>query len=99
MGVCPYRDSPGKVYRSLTCHLRYWNESGEALLRSLDPKKPLKSQLASQDGSAFAWPDSPNWQDSSTQEQCDAFEQEVGGPVELANSTGSRAHHVSIAAN
>ena len=44
-------------------------------------------------GGAFAHPMSPNWQDSSTQKQCDAFDAELGDPDTLANVTGSNAHH------
>jgi hypothetical protein len=46
------------------------------------------------DGGAFTHPWSPNWQDHSTQVECEEFENAVGGPEALASITGSRAHHV-----
>lgn len=36
---------------------------------------------------------SPNWQDASTQKQCDLFDAELGDPETLAKVTGSKAHH------
>ena len=69
----------------------YWNESAEERLAQLDPKKPLVEQLA--DALSNEW--SPNWQDQSTQKECDAFDAELGGREELAKVTGSGAHHVS----
>lgn len=36
---------------------------------------------------------SPNWQDASTQKQCDLFDSELGDPENLAKVTGSKAHH------
>lgn len=36
---------------------------------------------------------SPNWQDASTQKQCDLFDFELGDPETLAKVTGSKAHH------
>ena len=44
---------------------------------------------------AFAHPWSPNWQDHSTQAECDIFEEGVGGEEEMARISGSSAHHVS----
>ncbi|KAJ5557439.1 hypothetical protein N7494_001354 [Penicillium frequentans] len=38
-------------------------------------------------------PGNPNWQDSSTQKECDEFDAILGGPEELAQATGSKAHH------
>lgn len=70
----------------------YWNNKGEQALGSLDPCKSLEGQLAD----AFAHPYSPNWQDASTQAQCDAFDAHLGDPTRLAFLTGSKAHHVSI---
>lgn len=42
---------------------------------------------------AFAHDMSPNWQDASTQKQCDLFDAELGDPDILAKVTGSKAHH------
>lgn len=67
----------------------FWNADAEPLLSSLDPDKTLQSQL---DG-AFSYPYSPNWQDASTQKECDEFNAELGSPEALAQSTGSSAHH------
>ncbi|PNS15275.1 hypothetical protein CAC42_8276 [Sphaceloma murrayae] len=76
----------------------FWSSEAEALLANLDGSKPLRDQLepsteVKDRRGAFSHPDSPNWQDASTQKQCDAFDAELGGPDELANETGSKAHH------
>ncbi|KAL8902685.1 MAG: hypothetical protein Q9207_004469 [Kuettlingeria erythrocarpa] len=62
----------------------YWSEEGERALESLDSSRSLESQL----GDAFSHPYSPNWQDASTQEQCDAFNDHLGNETQLANITG-----------
>ncbi|PYI28008.1 D-xylulose kinase A [Aspergillus indologenus CBS 114.80] len=67
----------------------YWGENAEKLLKSLDAKKTLEEQLEG----AFSHPFSPNWQDSSTQKECDEFDAYLGGQEELAAATGSKAHH------
>ncbi|KAL8763124.1 MAG: hypothetical protein Q9184_001017 [Pyrenodesmia sp. 2 TL-2023] len=67
----------------------YWSEEGERALESLDSSKSLEEQLST----AFSHPYSPNWQDASTQEQCDAFDYHLGDETRLANITGSKAHH------
>ncbi|KAK3191734.1 hypothetical protein K4F52_002158 [Lecanicillium sp. MT-2017a] len=67
----------------------YWNDKAEKRLESLDPKTSLVEQLA--DALANEW--SPNWQDQSTQAECDAFDAELGGREDLAQTTGSGAHH------
>ena len=69
----------------------YWSQTGEHLLGSLNPEGRLVDQLEK----AFSHPFSPNWQDASTQKECDSFEEELGSPEKLAEITGSRAHHVS----
>lgn len=71
----------------------FWSEEAESLLGNLDAGKTLKEQLQKK---AFSHPFSPNWQDASTQEQCEAFEDKVGGTQELAIVTGSKAHHVRL---
>jgi hypothetical protein len=69
----------------------YWNKTGEELLGKLTPEETLVDQLAK---TAFAHPFSPNWQDGSTQKECDKFDAELGSADELAQITGSKAHHV-----
>lgn len=73
----------------------YWGQDAERLLNTLDPAKTLQEQLQG----AFSHPYSPNWQDSSTQKECDEFEEIMGGPEQLALATGSRAHHVRGGSN
>lgn len=68
----------------------YWSKKSERALESLDSSKSLEEQL----GDAFSHPYSPNWQDASTQEQCDLFDHRLGDENQLANVTGSKAHHV-----
>lgn len=68
----------------------FWNKQGEEKLRSLDAKSSLVGQLKG----GFACETSPNWQDSSTQAECDAFDHVLGSEEELAKITGSKAHHV-----
>ncbi|XP_027092523.1 xylulose kinase 2-like isoform X1 [Coffea arabica] len=66
----------------------FWKNGSEAILSTLDPKKPLLDQF----GNAFSINESPIWMDSSTTEQCKDIENAVGGPMELSKLTGSRAH-------
>ncbi|KAF3973721.1 hypothetical protein CMV_002869 [Castanea mollissima] len=66
----------------------YWKSGSSAILSSLDPKKALVDQF----GSAFSVKESPIWMDSSTTAQCREIEKAVGGALELARLTGSRAH-------
>ena len=68
----------------------YWSSKGEQALESLESSRALKDQL--QNG--FSYPCSPNWQDASTQQQCDAFDYRLGGESNLAFNTGSKVHHV-----
>ncbi|KAL3481792.1 putative D-xylulose kinase A [Aspergillus californicus] len=67
----------------------YWGSDAENLLKGLDGGKSLEEQLAG----AFSHPFSPNWQDASTQQECDEFDEVLGGVEELARVTGSKAHH------
>lgn len=69
----------------------FWNKQGEEKLRSLDGKSSLVEQLKG----GFACETSPNWQDASTQAECDEFDRVLGSAEELARVTGSKAHHVS----
>jgi xylulokinase len=66
-----------------------WSSNATELLEALKPDETLASQLPD----AFAHPFSPNWQDQSTQAECEAFDAVLGSPTELANVTGSKAHH------
>jgi xylulokinase len=70
----------------------YWNLAGEHALGNLNPARGLANQLQE----AFAYPFSPNWQDASTQKECDAFDAELGSEDALADNTGNKAHHVSV---
>lgn len=71
----------------------YWSLKAETLLGELDPHgADLKKQL---DG-AFSHPWAPNWQDGSTQKECDGFDSVLGSPEKLAGVTGSAAHHVRL---
>lgn len=67
----------------------FWNADAEQLLGQLNPDISLQAQL---DG-AFAHPFSPNWQDASTQKECDEFDAALGSEAHLATATGSKAHH------
>lgn len=69
----------------------YWNENAEKLLRNLDKERTLEEQLPA----ALSYPYSPNWQDASTQKECDEFDAYLGSQEKLAQVTGSKAHHVS----
>lgn len=68
----------------------YWNQSAEKVMQELSAEKSLVEGLVG----AFAWEFSPNWQDASTQRECDAFDEVLGSPEKLAEATGSKAHHV-----
>ena len=67
----------------------FWSADAEGLMSSLDPTKNLQMQM----DRAFSYPYSPNWQDASTQKECDEFDVALGNEIELANATGSKAHH------
>lgn len=75
----------------------FWTVDAERLLKNLDSGKSLVEQL--EPGSkgerkgAFAHPMSPNWQDASTQKQCDMFDEHLGDARKLSEVTGSKAHH------
>ena len=70
----------------------YWGQDAERLLKTMDPAKKLQEQLSE----AFSYPYSPNWQDASTQHECDEFDSILGDPEHLAIATGSKAHHVRV---
>jgi len=71
----------------------YWGHDGERALRNLRGHQDLEPQL--RDALSFKY--SPNWQDSSTEEQCNVFDKHLGDEMTLAVHTGSKAHHVSRA--
>ncbi|KAF2275846.1 D-xylulose kinase-like protein [Westerdykella ornata] len=75
----------------------FWNRDAEALLAGLDGGKTLVEQLEGgakgERRGAFSHPFSPNWQDASTQKQCEAFDRVMGDGQKLAAATGSKAHH------
>ncbi|OCK81711.1 xylulose kinase [Lepidopterella palustris CBS 459.81] len=75
----------------------FWSRDAETLLGGLDAGKTLLEQLeGGSEGErrgAFSHPFSPNWQDASTQKQCDAFDARLGSAEKLAEVTGSKAHH------
>jgi xylulokinase len=78
----------------------FWSHDAENLLRELDAGKSLVEQLEPESKGertgAFSHPFSPNWQDASTQAQCEEFDARLGSPEKLAQITGSKAHHVSL---
>lgn len=68
----------------------YWSRDAETLLGAVSPEKDLAEQLAPK---AFSHPYAPNWQDHSTQHECDLFDAQFGTADRLAEVTGSAAHH------
>ncbi|KAI0481535.1 xylulose kinase-like protein [Xylaria cf. heliscus] len=68
----------------------YWSADAEKTLKSLDPARSLLEQL---DEHVFAFEFAPNWQDHSTQKECDDFDAHLGNPQKLADVSGSAAHH------
>jgi xylulokinase len=76
----------------------FWSKDAETLLGGLDAGKTLLEQLEGgakgERKGAFSHPFSPNWQDASTQKQCEAFDRVMGDGQKLAAATGSKAHHV-----
>jgi xylulokinase len=75
----------------------FWSEEADRLMGGLDSGKSLLQQLKpgkiGEATGAFAYPFSPNWQDASTQQQCEMFDSHLGSPERLAEVTGSKAHH------
>ncbi|KAB5570465.1 hypothetical protein GE09DRAFT_958185 [Coniochaeta sp. 2T2.1] len=68
----------------------YWSREAEQLLASVSADKDLASQLSP---GAFSHPYAPNWQDHSTQHECDRFDGQFETANRLAEVTGSAAHH------
>ena len=76
----------------------YWSYEGiTALEKSGVEGDSATEKLETLLKDAFSWPFSPNWQDASTQRECDLFDDALGEAEELAKITGSKAHHVCIA--
>ncbi|KAF1841319.1 D-xylulose kinase-like protein [Cucurbitaria berberidis CBS 394.84] len=75
----------------------FWSKDAETLLGNLDGGKTLLEQLEGgakgEKKGAFSHPFSPNWQDASTQKQCEGFNIALKDPKSLAEATGSSAHH------
>ena len=69
----------------------YWGEKAGDVLGGLNAGRSLEEQLSAE--GVFSHPYSPNWQDASTQKECDEFDAHLGSQPELANVTGSKAHH------
>ncbi len=65
----------------------YLGATAPTVLASLDPRQPLGRQLQG----VFSRAESPVWMDESTTTQCRAIEDALGGPLALAELTGSRA--------
>jgi len=73
----------------------FWNSNAESIMANLDPHNTLLEQLQFGEGrGAFSHAFSPNWQDASTQKQCEEFNNVLGSKEKLAELTGSSAHHV-----
>lgn len=66
----------------------FWRKGASETLRQLDPDRDLLHLLQH----SFSVLDSPVWMDSSSSQQCDDLQQAVGGAVQLAEITGSRAY-------
>ncbi|CAG9818027.1 unnamed protein product [Phaedon cochleariae] len=66
----------------------YWQKGAEESLKNLKSSDFLHQQLLN----SFAVANTPIWMDSSTTKQCQQLENAVGGPMELAKITGSRAY-------
>lgn len=67
----------------------FWNELSAEKLKNLSKASSLSEALQG----AFATDMSPNWQDHSTGKEIEDFEKVTGGPDQLAQRTGSRAHY------
>ncbi|RYP07308.1 hypothetical protein DL764_002623 [Monosporascus ibericus] len=86
---CPVQDIRGVSGSGQQHGSVYWNDQAEPTLKALDPKKTLLEQLSG----TLSYEFSPNWQDHSTQAECDQFDAHLGSAQKLAEVTGSAAHH------
>lgn len=79
----------------------YWSEGASEELATLQSTSDNKdSALVDRLAGSFSRPYAPNWQDHSTQDECDQFDARLAssdsktdGPHKLAEVTGSAAHH------
>ncbi|CAK7564739.1 MAG: hypothetical protein SEPTF4163_002638 [Sporothrix epigloea] len=80
----------------------YWGGSAAEYLAKLQKTTKSSQPTALKDilADAFSRPWAPNWQDHSTQAECDEFDARLAstassddGPHKLAETTGSAAHH------
>ncbi|ORY69871.1 uncharacterized protein BCR38DRAFT_361192 [Pseudomassariella vexata] len=86
---CPVQDIRG-ISGSCQQHGSvFWSADGGSALKKLDAGKTLVEQLTI----AFSYEFGPNWQDHSTQAECDLFDAHLGSKQKLAEATGSSAHH------
>ncbi|KAK6843076.1 hypothetical protein PG987_003936 [Apiospora arundinis] len=87
---CPVADIKG-ISGSCQQHGSvFWAAPGDPGLKALSKEKgSLHEQLKD----AFAYEFGPNWQDHSTQAECDFYDQHLGSKQKLADVTGSSAHH------
>ncbi|KAL1311743.1 hypothetical protein AAFC00_001835 [Neodothiora populina] len=96
-GGCDFSRVKGMSGAGMQHGTVFWSKHAEALLKEMKPEKTLVEQLEPADAGgkkrALSHPHSPNWQDASTQKQCDAFDAELGDKETLADVTGSKAHH------
>ncbi|MFH4980175.1 hypothetical protein AB6A40_006884 [Gnathostoma spinigerum] len=67
----------------------YWSKCAIKKLQTLDCYTSLSKALED----AFTKEESPIWMDSSTGDECQHMEKALGGPLALAQITGSRAFH------
>ncbi len=65
----------------------YWRKGARRILKGLKSEGNLADQLKE----GFARSDCPIWMDASTKQQCAELEHAVGGPMKLAEITGSKA--------
>ena len=70
----------------------YWSEKASNLLKKGIEDGKANSLVEQLHPYAFTRSTAPNWQDHSTGSQCQQLETLVGGPVKMADITGSRAH-------
>ena len=69
------------------CSSVYWKRDSKTILQNLTPEKSISEQLQN----CFSIPESPEWMDASTTEQCHQLEDKVGGPQKLSDITGAKA--------
>lgn len=69
------------------CGSVYWKHGARSKLQNLETTQSMYDQLKD----VFSIPEPPMWMDSTSTKQCRQLENAVGGPMELARITGSRA--------